>query len=145
MSGSAGLLLAFDFGLKRIGVASANLVTRSATPLTTLHSSAAPPWPAIDALIAEWRPERILVGDPGAESGEALGRALEDFVAGLTSRYALAVERVDESFSSTAAADALRAGRREGIYNRRLDKARIDSEAACLIAEQWMNETLERS
>ena len=139
------LLLAIDFGLKRIGIASANELTRTASPVTTLAANGEPPWAAIDALIAEWRPSLIVVGQPGPGADESLAAALERFVATLEERYAIAVESVDESFTSTTAAETLRAERRRGNYNRRLTRDRIDRHAACLIAEQWMNQALERN
>lgn len=136
-------LIAFDFGLKRIGIASGNRLTRTATPVTTLAAGGEPPWPEIERLLGEWRPDRIVVGHPGAGADSRLLAGLDAFVAGLAERFALPIDLVDESYSSAAAAAELRAGRREGIYNRRLDKGRIDSGAACLIAEQWMSETIE--
>jgi putative Holliday junction resolvase len=140
----ARLLLAFDFGLRRIGIATANLLTRTASPLATLPAAAEPPWQRIDQVLAEWQPDLLIVGDPGDGAGDTLRQALDSFISGLKSRFAGPVAQVDESFSSAAAESALRAGRSEGIYNRRLDKGQIDAAAACLIAEQWMNQTLER-
>ena len=137
------LLLAFDYGLKRIGVATGNGLTRTASPLTTLTAGSEPPWPEIDALIAEWRPDLLVVGRPGAEAHPSLLTALDSFVGSLQERYSLAIEEVDESFTSTAAEESLRAGRRKGIYNRRLTRGQIDQKAACLIAEQWMNQAFE--
>ena len=58
------LLLAFDYGLKRIGVATGNALTRTASPLTTLNAATEPPWQAIDTLVAEWQPDLIVVGRP---------------------------------------------------------------------------------
>jgi putative Holliday junction resolvase len=144
MSRDRGLLLAFDYGLKRIGVATGNRLTRTATPLTTLQARSGVPWAAIDALVAEWQPDLIVVGDPGPDANARLLEALAAFRRTLAERYALAVEPVDERFSSAAAESMLRAGRAKGIYNRRLKKDRIDRQAACLIAEQWMSEALER-
>jgi len=138
-------LLAFDYGLKRIGIASGNRLTRTATPLKTLVPGAPPPWAAIDTLIKEWRPDLIVVGDPGEAVGATLRDALTAFVAGLRQRYDAPVEAVDESHSSTAAAEELRAGRQKGLYNRRLQPGQVDQLAACLIAEQWMNQALERT
>ena len=63
MSGAWTRLLAFDYGLKRIGIAAGNRLTRTATPLKVLSPGAPPPWTAIDALIDEWRPDLIVVGD----------------------------------------------------------------------------------
>jgi putative Holliday junction resolvase len=143
MSGDWTRLLAFDYGLKRIGIASGNRLTRTATPLKTLVPGTPPPWAAIDGLIAEWRPDLIVVGEPGEGVDAKLRDALLAFVAGLRERYDRPVEAVDESHSSTAAAEELRAGRQKGLYNRRLQPGQVDQLAACLIAEQWMNQALE--
>lgn len=140
MSEPRRLLLAFDFGIKRIGIATGNLLTRTASPLTTLTCRNTPPWPEIDALVADWRPDVLVVGDPGADADEALLKALAAFVTTLTVRYPITVERADERFTSAAATSSLRADRQKGIYNRRLRRSDIDSRAACLIAEQWINE-----
>ena len=138
-------LLAFDYGLKRIGIAAGNRHTRTATPLKTLVPGAPPPWQAIDTLIGEWQPDLIVVGEPGITADPALRQALADFVAELARRYDRPVAAVDESHSSTAAAEELRAGRQKGLYNRRLQPGQVDQLAACLIAEQWMNQALERT
>jgi len=137
------LLLAFDYGLKRIGVATGNGLTRTASPLTTLTADNEPPWTEIDALIAEWKPDLIVVCNPGDGADPTLQAALKTFVETLKDRHAIEIEEVDESFTSTAAEETLRAGRRKGIYNRRLTRGQIDQHAACLIAEQWMNQAFE--
>ena len=143
MPDARGLLLAFDYGKKRIGVATGNGLTRTATPLTTLQAGAEPPWPAIDALIKEWRPRLIVVGQPESATDADLLHAVADFVAALKQRYGIEVQQVDESYSSVAAESALRDGRREGILARRLRREQIDQHAACLIAEQWMNQSID--
>ena len=137
------LLLAFDFGLKRIGIATGNRLTQTASPLTTLSADNGTPWNAIATLLAEWQPDLIVVGEPGPDADKAVRKALGAFVAELRQRHAIPVETADESYTSAAAESALRAGRRKGIYNRRLSRGQIDQQAACLIAEQWMNQALE--
>ena len=137
------LLLAFDYGLKRIGVATGNRLTGTASPLTTLSAAGGPPWTEIDALVSEWGPDLIVIGRPGADADAKLVQSLDAFITCLSKRYALEVEQVDESFTSTAAESALRADRRDGILQRRLTRGQIDRRAACLIAEQWMNQSLE--
>jgi len=137
------LLLAFDYGLKRIGVATANGLTRTASGLVTLSADAGPPWPEIDALVAEWRPDVIVVGRPGTDADARLLEALDVFIESLRERYAIEIEEVDESYTSVAAQSSLRAERRDGILQRRPKWGLIDQRAACLIAEQWMNQTFE--
>jgi len=134
-----GVVLAFDFGLRRIGIATANRLTRSATPLTTLHVGAGVPWEDLDRIVADWRPQQLLVGMPAAGGPASIAGHAAAFAAALEKRYGLGVATVDESLTSHAAQAALREARRAGLA-RRAGAGRIDRHAACLIAEQWMNE-----
>ena len=56
--------LAFDFGTKRVGVASGNTITRTATPLKTVAAEGDARFAALGALIAEWKPDALVVGVP---------------------------------------------------------------------------------
>lgn len=134
------VLLAFDFGLRRIGVATGNSLTRTATPVTTLEVQDSLPWDAIDRLVADWQPTCLVVGLPNSEPRTAVVERIEGFVDVLGGRYGLRVVTVDETLTSRAARDQLREGRRSGFLRRRVDKVRLDRHAACLIAEQWLNE-----
>jgi len=134
------VLLAFDFGARRIGVASANTHTATATPLGTLSNGAQPPWAQLDRLIAQWRPARLLVGLPGDEAQTDIGAAATSFADALASRYALAVDLVDETLTSRAARSELIMARKDGLMKRRIKRQDLDSLAACLIAEQWLRE-----
>ena len=137
----SGVLLAFDFGLRRVGVATGNLHTRTASPLTTLYVGRELPWSRLDAIVEEWRPARLLVGVPEESTvATSVTKRAHAFAGALAERYSLPVETVDESFTSAAAAAELREGRRSGALRRRVDKGSVDRRAACLIAEQWMSE-----
>jgi putative holliday junction resolvase len=132
------LLLAFDFGLRRVGIATANLRTRTASPLSTLTVGRTFPWSTVDRLVEEWRPSRLIVGMP-ADPESQIARSVRAFITALGSRYQLPVASVDESLTSRAAESGLREGRRSGYLRRRAGRGRVDRLAACLIAEQWMN------
>jgi len=134
------ILLAFDFGLRRLGVATANQETRTASPLTTLAVDREPPWVEIDRLVDDWRPARFVVGVPEGEGAAAIARQARSFATALTERYGLPVATVDETLTSVAAHAELAEGRRSGYLRRRIGRGRVDRLAACLIAEQWMNE-----
>lgn len=57
--------IAFDFGLKRIGVAVGQAITKTATPMEFIAAKdGIPDWDCIERLIAKWRPEKIIVGIP---------------------------------------------------------------------------------
>jgi putative Holliday junction resolvase len=139
-SPSGGLLLAFDFGMKRLGVATANLATRTASPLTTLAADQGLPWAQIDRLVEDWRPQRFVVGLPEGDGAATIAARVRKFVAELEARYGLPVSTVDETLTSEAARAEIATGRRSGFLRRRVTKGRTDRIAACLIAEQWLNE-----
>jgi putative holliday junction resolvase len=126
---AARTILAFDFGLKRIGVAVGEPELGTAHPLPAI---AAPGFQSIEKLVKEWRPAALVVGLPVAEDGEhALARRVERFARQLEGRYRLPVTRVDERFTSVEAESRLR-GRKH--------KKAIDSVAAQLILEQYFSE-----
>jgi putative Holliday junction resolvase len=134
------IVVAFDFGLRRIGVATANLQTRTASPLTTLRADRELPWSDIDRVIADWRPAQIVVGVPEGDGVEAIARRARAFGAALCERYGLPVATVDETLTSVAAETELAEKRRSGYLRRRTGKGAVDRLAACLIAEQWLNQ-----
>ena len=75
------ILVAFDFGFRRIGIATANLETRTASPLTTLRVDREPPWTDLDRIIDDWRPAHLVVGVPEGEGAAAVARTRAAFAA----------------------------------------------------------------
>lgn len=61
---SLSTFLAFDFGLKRTGVAVGNRLTRAATPQATIRAEGDARWPHVAGRIAEWQPDALVVGVP---------------------------------------------------------------------------------
>ncbi|MDZ7642774.1 MAG: Holliday junction resolvase RuvX [Woeseiaceae bacterium] len=136
---NAGTVLAFDFGLRRIGIAVGQQVTASASAVATVaNSPRGPDWQRIDRLVREWRPARLVVGQPVTADGAAtpFTDAVRAFCDALA-RYDLPVETVDERDTSREAAETLRAARQRGSRGR-IDKAAVDAAAAALIAERWL-------
>src|SRR4029450_7437759 len=90
VAGSAELILAFDFGQRRIGVAVGNTGTRTATAVGALPARGAPDWDAVARCVSEWTPARLLVGLPYNMDGSetALTAACRGFGAGLETRAA---------------------------------------------------------
>ena len=134
------ILLAFDFGLRRIGIATANRETRTSSPLTTVRVERNLPWHELDRILDDWRPAQLVVGVPEGDGTEAVARRARAFAAALAERYGLPVATVDETLTSAAAASELAEKRRSGYLRRRVGKGGIDRLAACLIAEQWMSQ-----
>jgi putative Holliday junction resolvase len=137
---SPDVLLAFDFGFRRIGVASGNLRTRTASPVTTLRVGVELPWSEIDRAISDWQPGQLVVGLPDPDAAEPVAARARAFMDALRERYGLPVAAVDESLTSRAAQSELREARRSGLKTKPVRKELIDRGAACLIAEQWMSE-----
>jgi len=140
-SGFRGSAICFDFGLRRIGVATGDTLTRTAAPLKAIsHGDRGPDWPAIDRLLADYRPAMLVVGYPYNVDGSAgsLAAAASAFAAALGQRSGLDVARVDERYSSQEAAAELKHRRAAGTRRRRVQRADIDSIAAAIILERWL-------
>jgi len=133
--------LAFDFGLRRIGVAVGDTLTRSAAARATVPAHATgPDWPAIDRLVRDSAPQVLVVGKPYNVAGDDsdMTTHARRFAAALAARYALPVELVDERYSSIEATEQLKAQRASGARRRRLRKADVDSAAAVVILQRWL-------
>ena len=134
------IVLALDFGLRRIGVASGDTLTRTARPRTTiLNGAAGPDWVALDRALADTRPARIAVGEPYNADGSvsALTEAARRFAAELAQRCRLPVDLVDERWSSQDAEERLRDARASGQRRRRVSREDVDAAAAAVILERW--------
>lgn len=143
MPGTPETIIAFDFGLRRIGVAVGQQVTNSASPLETVgNSDNGPDWSRIDAIVREWRPQRLIVGMPTHADGSPsdIANTVRKFIDEL-SKFELPVETVDERYSSVEAEAVLRSQREEGLRGR-ISKEAIDSAAATFIAERWLKNEL---
>ena len=118
--------LAFDFGLRRVGVASGNTLTRTAQPLRTITATGEARFAAIALLVGEWQPDALVVGVPfhpdGAEHENTL-RARR-FARQLRGRLRLEVHEVDERYTTTEA-------HADGAGD-------LDAASAALILEQYL-------
>jgi putative Holliday junction resolvase len=134
------VVLAFDYGERRIGVAVGQTASGTASPVGTLPAHGQPDWTAVDRCLRDWAPDRVLVGLPYNMNGTetALTAACRAFAAELSSRSSLPVELVDERLTSSAATSELREARRSGARARRVRREDIDANAARLILETWL-------
>ncbi|MEO5698261.1 MAG: Holliday junction resolvase RuvX [Burkholderiaceae bacterium] len=119
-------LLAFDFGTRRIGVASGNTLTGHAEPLRTIAAEGDASFEAIGALIQQWRPDALVVGVPFHPDGAAHDNTerARRFARRLRGRFGLAVHEVDERYTTTEAASL---GARD-----------LDATSAAIILEQYL-------
>lgn len=118
--------LAFDFGVRRVGVAVGNTLLAQARPLKTVAAEGDARFAAIARLIEEWQPDALVVGVPfhpdGAEHDNT--RRARRFARQLHGRFGLPVHEVDERYTTV---DALAAGARDA-----------DAAAAALILDQHL-------
>lgn len=134
---NSATFLAFDFGMKRIGVAVGQSLTKTANPLPFLKAQdGIPHWPTIQALIDEWRPAALIVGIPLNMDGseQPLTFCARKFSNRLQQKFKLAVHGVDERLSTIEARSQLF----EKSGYKSLKKGYVDSIAAKLILEDWL-------
>ncbi len=127
-------LLAFDFGLKRIGVAVGQTQTGSANPLeTVVVKRERPDWEAIAKLIKTWTPDALVVGLPLNMDGseQEMTHRAERFGRQLNGRFGLSVHLVDERLTTREAKTRLQ-------LDGRVDQD-ADPVAAQIILEDWLS------
>ena len=135
-----GIVLGFDVGARRIGVAVGSAFGSGARALAVIdvHGNG-PDWAAIDRLRQEWRPDGLVVGDPMTLDGgdQPIRKRAHAFARELQARYKLPVVLVDERSSSVEAAQRFALDRAEGRKRRR-DAVALDAVAAAVIIERWL-------
>src|SRR5579883_676282 len=104
------ILIAFDFGMKRIGVAIGQTITQTARPLDTIQAKeGVPNWSAITKLIEKWLPDALVVGIPRNMDGtdQRITHLARDFAQQLRDRYELPVHEMDERLTTKDARERL--------------------------------------
>ena len=132
--------MAFDWGLKRIGVAVGNTLLATCEPLCVLNArDGVPNWASIAELFKEWQPEQLVVGDPlnMDDSVAEITRRARRFSRQLEGRFNLPVSLIDERLTSREARIQLE---EQGLpYH-----GAVDAHAAQLILQSWLAEQAER-
>jgi putative holliday junction resolvase len=118
--------LAFDFGMKRTGVAAGNRLTRTATPQPTISATADKRLELVAQRIKEWQPDALVVGVPYHPDGAPHENTLraQKFARQLRAKFALPVFEADERYSTT---EAISSGAKDA-----------DAASACIILEQFL-------
>lgn len=133
------IVIGFDFGLKRIGVAIGQTITKTARPLDTIYAkSGEPNWHAIGKLIEKWQPDALVVGIPLNMDGslQKISTDAAKFGVSLRERYHLEVYEIDERLTTKDARERLF---QEGGYQS-LQDGQVDRVAAQLILQNWFAE-----
>ena len=135
----ARTLLGFDFGMKNIGIAVGQELTRTANPLTAIKArDGIPDWDRIQKLLEEWRPDLLIIGLPLNMDGseQAMTAAARRFGNRLHGRFNIPVEWQDERLSTYEALDQM------GIHSKMDSRQRsdVDQLSAQLILQSWLNQ-----
>ena len=134
-------VLGFDYGKKRIGIATGQTITHSATPCTTLNQvDGNPDWQAIETEIKQWKPQALIVGMPYHTDGSEnkMTAAARHFCYELEKRFKLPVFQVDEALSSQQAEEFLK----QDIKINKQNKHEIDRIAAAIIVQRWLDQQI---
>ncbi len=118
--------LAFDFGTRRVGVATGNTVTGTASALRSITAQGDERLAVIGRLIDEWQPAALVVGVPFHPDGQSHANTARArrFARALGARFGLPVHEVDERYTTTEA--------------RARGAADLDAAAAAVILEQYL-------
>ena len=133
----SGTLLAFDFGVRRIGVAVGETATKLAHPIAVIESEVTRErFLAIGKLVREWRPAGFVVGRPRHADGaeHPVAKLAEKFARRLTARFDLPAAFVDETLTSAVAES-----QRREAQGRARQRADIDALAAALILQSYLD------
>lgn len=133
-------ILAFDYGLRQIGVAVGNSGLGTTQPLAILRArDGQPDWDEVGKLCAEWEPDLVLVGDPLNMDGSVseLAERARKFARRLEGRFGLPVAMVDERLSSFEIKQQQREAGHRGNYR----EQPVDSLAAELILGDWLRQS----
>lgn len=135
-------LLAFDYGTKNIGVAAGQTITRTANPLAPLKAKdGIPDWAQIEKLLAEWKPDLVLVGLPlnMDDTESELSVRARKFANRLAGRFNVKTELIDERLTSFEAKGEVF---QRGNHSKDFKNNPVDSIAARLILEAWFEKRL---
>lgn len=129
-----GTVLAFDYGLKRIGVATGEIALKSAHPLATLQNDPSL-FQKISSLTAEWRPIRFILGEPKTTDGNEtqMTKNVHSFAQDLQNTFKIPVDLIDERYTSVAAESLLK---EMGAHFAR-HKGKVDALSAQIILQTW--------
>lgn len=120
-------LIAVDYGHKKIGFATGQTITGTASPLSVVKQNGEM-WRNIDAIFTEWQPKAVVVGEPKLADGKEhpLEKGIQQFIKNVQARYDVAIFREDEALTSYEAGEYLE------------PQKNLDAHAAAIFLESWM-------
>lgn len=133
------VILAFDYGDKRMGVAMGNTLLKIAHPVETVCAEGV--FAKIDRvreLIAYWKPNMLVIGLPHEHESvqkTQLINTITNFAKKLKAKFNIPVIYINEDFTSSYAASLLD---EQNVHGRNQHE-KIDQLAACAILETYFS------
>ena len=131
----AGVVMAFDYGLRNIGIAIGQNITKSASTFYAIKAKeGVPDWIKLDSIVEEWEPGLFIVGDPFNMDGtkSEFQKKITKFSTELKNRYEIQLQMIDERLTTKEAKDRI-LDKPDGIKN----SANKHSISAQIILEDW--------
>ena len=131
----SGVVMAFDYGLRNIGIAIGQNITKSASTFYAIKAKeGVPDWVKLDSIIEEWEPGLIIVGDPFNMDGtkSEFQKKIAKFSTELIKRYEIELQMIDERLTTKEAKERIQ-DKPDGIK----DSANKHSISAQIILEDW--------
>tara|TARA_B100001123_G_C15127531_1_gene953949 strand:+ start:77 stop:499 length:423 start_codon:yes stop_codon:yes gene_type:complete len=131
----AGVVMAFDYGLRNIGIAIGQNITKSASTFYAIKAKeGVPDWIKLDSIVEEWEPDLFIVGDPFNMDGtkSEFQKKITKFSTELKNRYEIELQMIDERLTTKEAKDRIQ-DKPDGIK----DSANKHSISAQIILEDW--------
>jgi putative holliday junction resolvase len=132
------IIIAIDYGTKRVGIAVGNLITKTARPLKTIKMNYDIET-ELTAIYKEWNPRCFVLGYPLSKDVSSIHKRILKFKELIITLTSLDVYLVNEAYSSLAALDIIKSYKKSS----KIKKEEIDAQSACIIAEQWMRDVKE--
>ncbi len=132
-----------DFGLKKIGVAISQNITKKASPLAIIYNKRnIINWNELDQIIITWSPKIIIVGQPAVKKENNFTRALDSFNKQLSERYSdrLKIIKYSEEYTTEESKGLYREMRQN--HEKINKKYHLDDVSASIILQSWLNENM---
>ncbi len=132
-----------DFGLKKIGVAISQNITKKASPLAIIYNKRnIINWNELDQIIITWSPKIIIVGQPTVKKENNFTRALDSFNKQLSERYSdrLKIIKYSEEYTTEESKGLYREMRQN--HEKINKKYHLDDVSASIILQSWLNENM---
>jgi len=137
------IFIGIDFGIKKIGIAIGQLITKKATPLKIImNTNNNVNWNEINSLFQEWKPDVIIIGYPYTPKKNKFLSELDKFIENITNKYSsdMTIIKFSEVLS-TEESKTIYSEMRESNYNIR-KKDNLDDLSASIILQSWFNENM---